>query len=176
MRGERDYGLTSAEHTVWNNKRLTAQPVDELRRAQYRYFGSDSQKLSSCVQDPLSVSQKWCCDCHNVASSRRLDWQSPDGIHLGFTQDISKFVWEPIWYFEKGAKTPIDTRKKGRWMGFAHQSGDSFSYYIRTEKDGPSRDVILIRRDIKTRRKHIETATEYVNDDVNHADFLLKKT
>ena len=120
--------------------------------------------------------QKWCCDCHNIASSRRLDWKSPDDLHLGYTQDISKFrfhVWEPIWYFERGAKAPIDTWQKGRWMGFAHQSGDAFTYYIRTEKDGGGRDVILIRRDIKTRRKNIGTDTEYVNNDVAQADFLL---
>ena len=120
--------------------------------------------------------QRWCCDCHNISSIRKLDWNSPNDIHLGYTQDISKFrfhVWEPIWYYEKGGKTPVDTWKKGRWMGFAHQSGDAFTYYIRTEKLGTSRDVILIRRDIKTRRKNIGVDTEYVNDDIDNADFVL---
>ena len=78
-----------------------------------------------------------------------------------------------MWYFEKGAKTPIDTWQKGRWMGFAHQSGDAFTYYIRTEKDGAGRDVILIRRDIKSRRKNIGTAAEYVNDNIDNADFVF---
>jgi hypothetical protein len=58
-------------------------------------------------------------------------------------------------------------------MGFAHQSGDTFTYCIRTEKLGTSRDVILIQRDIKTRQKNIGVDTEYVNDDIANADFVL---
>jgi hypothetical protein len=77
--------------------------------------------------------QRWCCDCHNIASIRKLDWKLPDDIHLGYTQDISKFqfhIWEPIWYYEKVGKPLVNTWKKGCWMGFAHQSGDTFTYYI----------------------------------------------
>lgn len=119
--------------------------------------------------------QKWCCDCHNIASNRQLGWLSPDSIHFGHTPDISPFrfhLWEPIWYFEKGAKMPIDTWKPGRWLGFAHQAGDSFSYWIRTERT-TGRDAYLIRTDVKTRRKNIGTDQEYVNDDIEQADFIL---
>jgi hypothetical protein len=58
-------------------------------------------------------------------------------------------------------------------MEFAHQNGDSFTYSIRIDKDGPGRGVILIHHDIETRFKNIGTAAEYVNDDVNHANFIF---
>ena len=35
--------------------------------------------------------QKWCCDCHNAAASKRVDWHAPLTISEGHTNDISKF-------------------------------------------------------------------------------------
>jgi hypothetical protein len=53
-------------------------------------------------------------------------------------------------------------------MGFAHQCGDKFTYWIRAEKD-----VFLKRRTIKTRRKNIGRPTECVNDNLMGAEFIL---
>ena len=120
--------------------------------------------------------QRWCCDVHNVAANRRLNWRCPDEIHHGYTQDISPFrfhMWEPIWYMEKREKAPQDSWKPGRWMGFAHQCGDKFTYWIRTEKDGKGKDVFLKRRTVKTRRKNIGRPTEYVNNNLLEAEFIL---
>eukprot|EP00980_Cylindrotheca_fusiformis_P010182 scaffold2267_cov92-Cylindrotheca_fusiformis.AAC.1 len=120
--------------------------------------------------------QRWCCDVHNIAANRKLGWRSPNEVHHGYTPDISTFrfhIWEPIWYFEKRAKAPIDSWKKGRWMGFAHQCGDAFTYWIRTEKEGNGQDVFLKRRIVKTRRKNIGLPTEYVNDNLTSSTFML---
>jgi len=46
--------------------------------------------------------QRWCVACHNVLSSRKLDWETPLSISTGTATNISKFryhVWEPIWYY-----------------------------------------------------------------------------
>ena len=48
------------------------------------------------------------------------------------------------------------------------------TYYIRTKKDpGEGRDVILIHSVIKTCRKNIGQATEYINDNPDLANFYL---
>jgi hypothetical protein len=82
--------------------------------------------------------QKWCCDVHNIASSRKLNYLSPDAIQDGYLPDISPFRfyvwWEPIWHYDQNTKAPLSKWKKGRWMGFAHTSGDRMTYWIRTER------------------------------------------
>jgi hypothetical protein len=74
---------------------------------------------------------------------------------------------------KKRAKAPQDSWKKGRWMGFAHQCGDKFTYWIRTEKGETGQDNFPKRWTIKTRRKNIGRPTEYVNDDLIKAEFIL---
>jgi hypothetical protein len=33
--------------------------------------------------------QKWCCDVHNIAANRKLDWQSAKEQKTGYTPDIA---------------------------------------------------------------------------------------
>ena len=111
----------------------------------------------------------------NVASSRALDWACPLELSTGRTQDISKFrfhLWEPIWYYEK-TKTPRDSWKPGRWLGFATGAGDEMTYYIETER-GKGKNVVLIRSTICTRRKFIGTEREHTNDDPDKSDEIEK--
>ena len=80
--------------------------------------------------------QKWCCDVHNISANRKLDWRSAKEQKTGYTPDISMFrfhLWEPIWYYEPKTKQPNNSLKKGRWLGFAHSSGDAMTYFIETE-------------------------------------------
>jgi hypothetical protein len=66
--------------------------------------------------------------------------------------------------------------KKARWLGVAHSAGDAMTYFIETERDETSkRNVILVRSIIRTRRKNIGTADEFVNDDPALADFFLSR-
>jgi len=123
--------------------------------------------------------QKWCCDVHNIAANRKLDWRSPKERKTGHTPDISMFrfhVWEPIWYYEPHTKQPENSLKRARWLGFAHTSGDAMTYFIETERDGTDdrrRNVILVRSIIRTRRKNIGTLDEYVNNEPTLVDFFL---
>eukprot|EP00957_Ditylum_brightwellii_P114117 8699991-Ditylum_brightwellii.AAC.1 len=112
--------------------------------------------------------QKWVCGVHNVVSSKKLGWKSPLEMHAGNTQDISKFcfhIWEPIWYFVK-CITPNNPWKKARCLSFADSSGDEMTYFIKTEpvskKESPQ---YLIQSVIYTRRKHIGSDQEYINED-----------
>jgi hypothetical protein len=85
-------------------------------------------------------------------------------------------LWEPIWYYEPCTKQPENSLKKARWLGIAHLAGDAMTYFIETERDETNkRNVILVRSIIKTRRKNIGTATEFVNDDPALADFFLAR-
>eukprot|EP00957_Ditylum_brightwellii_P047692 3623203-Ditylum_brightwellii.AAC.1 len=70
-------------------------------------------------------------------------------------------MWEPIWYYKK-CKAPEDPLKKARWMGFVHDAGDDMTYYIKTE-ESPFKYVI--RSVICTRRRHVRTEREHVNED-----------
>jgi hypothetical protein len=118
--------------------------------------------------------QKWCCNVHNIAANRKLDWRSAKERKTGYTPDISMFwfhLWEPIWYYEPGTKQPENSMKKARWFGIAHSAGDAKTYFIETERDETNkRNVILVWSIIKTRRKNIGTATEFVNDDPDLAE------
>jgi ribosomal protein S12 len=68
--------------------------------------------------------------------------------------------------YEPRTKQPESSLKKACWLGFAHSAGDAMTYFIETEKEDPSkRDVILVRSIIRTRRKHIGTKEEHVNND-----------
>jgi hypothetical protein len=119
--------------------------------------------------------QKWCCDVHNLTANKRLNWNCPLTVSLGYTQDISVLrfhIWEPIWYFDPSIKQPNNNLKKGRWLGIAWHAGDSMTYYIETEKD-KGRNVILIRSVIRSRRKNIGQENEYINNDPQYAAFFL---
>lgn len=58
-------------------------------------------------------------------------------------------------------------------MGFPHQCGDKFTYWIRTEREDNVKDVFLKRRTVRTRRINIRGLTEYVNDNLMEAEFIL---
>jgi hypothetical protein len=119
--------------------------------------------------------QKWCCDVHNLTANKRLNWNCPLTVSLGYTQDISVLrfhIWEPIWYFDPSVKQPANNLKKGRWLGIAWHAGDALTYYIETEKE-KGRNVILIRSVIRSRRKNIGDDNEYINNDPQYAGFFL---
>jgi ribosomal protein S12 len=118
--------------------------------------------------------QKWCCDVHNVVANRKLGWRSPLERNAGHTPDISKIrfhFWEPVWYY-KPSKQPHDNLKKARWLGFAHNSGDEFTYLIEPEGQKGRFHQVLIRSNIKTRRKNIGMSNEFVNNDPKYVDFF----
>ena len=81
-------------------------------------------------------------------------------ISSGHTPDISKFrfhIWEPVWYFEP-TKSPIDSWKKGRWLGFAHSTGDVMKYYVETAETG-RKPQVLMRSSVISRSQHQDNPT-----------------
>jgi hypothetical protein len=160
---------TTEPHNLWQNP-------GEIR------IGYLSDMVRNVMQEfgvPLSRhhwAQKWCCDVHNIVANRKWDWRSAKE-QTGHTPDISMFrfhLWEPIWYYEPGTKQTENSLKKARWLGSAHLAGDAMTYFIETEKEtNSSRNMILVRSIIQTRRKNIGTKEEYVNDNPMLADFFL---
>jgi hypothetical protein len=159
----------------------TTEPHHPWQNPAERKIGALGAMVRNAMREfkvPLSrhdYCQKWCCDVHNVVANRKLGWRSPLELNTGSTPDISKFrfhIWEPIWYYEP-SKQPNDNLKKARWLGFADSSGDAFTYLIEPEdQKGPHRKV-LIRSNIKTRRKNIGKENEFIDDNPNHAEFFL---
>jgi hypothetical protein len=125
----------------------------------------------------FGVAQKWCCDVHNVAANRKLDWRSVKERKTGYMLDISMFrfhSWEPIWYYDPRTKQPANSLKKARWLSFAHLAGDAMTYFSEPELDNKSKcTTILVQSIIQTRRKNIRTKEEYTNNDPMLADFFL---
>jgi hypothetical protein len=52
---------------------------------QIRYHGAPQ-----AIRSEHDWVQKWCCDVHNAAASRKLNWLSPNTVADGHTYDISK--------------------------------------------------------------------------------------
>lgn len=163
---------TTEPHHPWQN------PVEK----RIGYLGVMVKRVMREFNVPLSRhhwAQKWCCDVHNIAANRNLEWRSAKERKTGHTPDISMFrfhIWEPIWYYVPHTKQPENSLKKARWLGFAHSSGDAMTYFIETEnEDKKKRNVILVRSIIRTRRKHIGTKEEYVNEDPTLANFFLSQ-
>jgi hypothetical protein len=175
-----------AEWTSFLRKMCVEQQATVPKSPWMNFAESKIGQLNSMVTNvmrefrvPLTEhdwAQKWCCDVHNAASSRKLNWLSPNTVADGHTCDISKFrfhIWEPIWYYE-ASKAPQSPWRKGRWLGFADSVGDHLTYFIKTERSSEEgRNVVLIRNIIYTRRKHVGTEREHVNDDIDMADFTL---
>ena len=117
---------TTEPHTPWQNP---AEPD----------IGKLGSRVKNCMRAfnvPLQYHdwvQKWVCECHNHTANRTLNWSVPESKRLGYTPDISRFrfhVWEPIWYFEPGTNQPEHGFRKSRWLGFAKNCGDHFTYFI----------------------------------------------
>lgn len=101
----------------------------------------------------------WCyCVAHTVdimnhTASKRLQWKTPYEAHYGDTPDISVFrfeFWEPIYYHEPHAKFPTPNLLPGRFLGIARTTGDTFTFYIYTQKP-KGRNMILTRSVIRKR-------------------------
>jgi hypothetical protein len=162
----------------------TTEPHHPWQNPAERKIGALGAMVRNAIREfkvPLSrhdYVQKWCCDVHNIAANRKLGWRSPIEKNEGHTPDISKFrfhIWEPIWYYVP-SKQPLDNLRKARWLGFADHSGDSFTYLIEPEGQTGKTRQVLIRSNIKTRRKNIGKDTEYINDDPILSDFFLSPT
>jgi hypothetical protein len=83
----------------------------------------------------------------------RLHWKKPIEKLQGDTPDISIFrfiFYEPVHYLDSNACFPHPNMLPGRFLGIARTMGDSFTFYILTDKQ-QGRDVILTRSVIRKR-------------------------
>jgi hypothetical protein len=104
-------------------------------------------------------------------------------MHFGDTLDISVFrfsFWETIYYHDPHARFPNPNLLTGRFLGIARTTGDTFTFYIYTQK-AQGRNVVLARSVIRRRYENdpdsshdYETPNEsivteeYVDSNVNN--------
>jgi hypothetical protein len=84
---------TTEPHYPWQN------PVEKC----IGYLSTMVKAVMREFDVPLSRhhwAQKWCCDVHNIAANRKLDWRSAKERKTGHTPDISMFwfhLCQRIW-------------------------------------------------------------------------------
>ena len=89
----------------------------------------------------------------NHTASKRLQWRTHYEAHYGDTPDISVFrfeFWEPIFYHDPHAKFPQPNLLPGRFLGIARTTGDTFTFYVYTQKP-KGRNSVLARSVIRRR-------------------------
>jgi hypothetical protein len=89
----------------------------------------------------------------NHTAIERLNWRTPFEKLHGDTPDISVFrfiFYEPIYCLDTKARFPHPNMLPGRFLGIARTTGDSFTFYILTDKQ-QERNVVLIRSVIRKR-------------------------
>ena len=128
-------------------------------------IGDLGRMVARCMrafQAPLSRHgwcQLWCKDVHNHLASRKLDWQTPTERLIGNIPNISVFrfhFWQLVEFYDHDVKQPGDGWLPGRFLGIAWDSGDSMTYYIKTEKPPRSgRNTILIRSTVRPRQTNL---------------------
>jgi hypothetical protein len=130
---------TTEPHHPWQNpaeKRI--RYLSNMVKIVMREFGA-----------PLSRqhwAQKLCCDVHNVAANRKLDWRSAKERKTGYTPDISMLrfhLWEPLWCYDLRTKQPGNSLKKAGRLGFAHSAGDAVTYFIEPKLDDKSKRTTI---------------------------------
>ncbi len=99
---------------------------------------------------------KFVVDCLNHTSKVKLKGRTPIGVINSNTPDISVFrysFWQPIEYFDPGAKYPACKWKPGRFVGIAWDHGDPFTYIVWTEPEdgGWKKGQELIRNVVRPR-------------------------
>ena len=74
-------------------------------------------------------------DVTNCTSYKYLEWRTPLEKSTGETSDISGLLlfkfWEPVYYYDPSTEGEL----VGRWLGRAHNYGDTLCYWILNAND-----------------------------------------
>ena len=80
---------------------------------------------------------KYLADVHNITYDTTLGCTPYEKRH-GITPDISAYLqhtfWEPIVYLDHEETWPTTKERAGRWVGIAHNIGDTLTYWIFDEQ------------------------------------------
>ena len=119
---EADYqNQNKVERTIQDVKRKTKMIIDR----------NDAPENFWCYAVAYAV------ELSNHTAAKRIGWKTPYEMHFGDTPDISVFrftFWEPIYYHDPHARFPSPNLLPGRFLGIARTTGDTFTFYIYTQK------------------------------------------
>ncbi|HYX14539.1 MAG TPA: hypothetical protein VE944_09245, partial [Nostoc sp.] len=103
-----------------------------------RYLKNQVQVLLDTTGAPDTawyLAVQYIADVHNICSDINLpDKMTPMQYKTGVTPDISVFLqftfWQPILYLDHESVWPSSKERAGRWVGVAHNIGDTLTYWI----------------------------------------------
>jgi hypothetical protein len=104
----------------------------------------------------------------NHTASSRNQWHTPYETLHGDTPDISIFrfhFYEPILYLDTSASFSHDNMPPSRFLGIAHNTGDSFTFLVLPDHSGR----VIYRSVIQRRNTHMNhTTVENIEIEENH--------
>ena len=112
-------------HSPWQNRAEAA--IGDVKRY--------ARKIMQATDTPIRL---WCfayeysADLHSLLATSRFDLQgcTPYEVVMHYTPDISEYIsfswFQWCWYFDEGSKEKVLCR----WLGPAHQVGQSFCFWI----------------------------------------------
>ena len=112
-------------HSPWQNRAEAA--IGDVKRY--------ACKIMQATDTPIRL---WCfayeysADLHSLLATSRFDLQgrTPYEVVMHYTPDISEYIsfswFQWCWYFDEGSKEKVLCR----WLGPAHQVGQSFCFWI----------------------------------------------
>ncbi len=137
----------ATEPEYQNQNRAERRIGDIKRRA------SLLMSLHSTPERYWDYAVEYAVELINHTAIERLNWRTPFETLYGDTPDISIFrfiFYEPIYYLDTKARFPHPNMLPGRFLGIARTTGDSFTFYILTDKQ-QERNAVLTRSVIRKR-------------------------
>jgi hypothetical protein len=125
----------------------------ECRIGEIKRWASVLMSLHDTPERYWDYAVEYAVELINHTAVERLEWRTPFEKINGETPDISVFCfifYEPIYYLEPSARFPKPNMLAGRFLGIARTTGDSFTFYILTDKH-KERNVVLTRSVIRKR-------------------------
>ncbi len=137
----------------------TSEPEYQNQKWAKRRIGDVKRRASILMSLHNSPERYWdyameyAVELINHTAIERLKWRTPFERIMGETPDISVFhfiFYEPIYYLDSNARFPQPNMLPGRFLGIARTTGDSFTFYVLTDRH-KERNVILTRSVIRKR-------------------------
>ena len=121
-----------------NSQDKFTEPYNPQQNPAERKIGHLKNAMKRVFNDTNCAPQAWFCHaCHcedvfNHTTLASLNWRTPMEKSTGETPDISGLLqfefWEQVYYYDP----PTEGEKLGRWLGRAHNYGNTMCYWILT--------------------------------------------
>ncbi len=157
--------LTEPHHSNQNLAERRGQDVKGLLSLAMQVSGAPLHLWCYCIE--------WICDVLNHIASNTEEGHPPAELHDGETKDISCFrfyFWEPVEYKTRANNSPESPWKPARFLGIARDSGNAFTFLIRTEpQEKHEKPVVLTRSVVRSRDPSVGPEGEKTLPSMRHS-------